>query len=111
MTLKPLVVPAMRGPGWSIAARAAIIYVLANPATYSPLRSLGIEIFWSHHIVMFAHRVWELFPKASGLPPSLLTAERVYSYVWFLLFTAAIGALWYVMDRRRRHEAAIFEAA
>lgn len=91
-----LTVPAVHGWGWSIAARAVFIYSI-NVLLWEPFH-LDIHIVWDLGLPLFSRYFKLMGPEWIG---------STYNLVVSLL----IGSLWFMVDRRRKHETAIQELA
>jgi uncharacterized membrane protein YphA (DoxX/SURF4 family) len=93
------------GWGWGLAARATIVYALPSLLNYLRLEYLHFRPrqLWEAAFPPFMVVVHALKPSASGDLP--------WQMLYDLLVALIVGGVWLAIDRKRKHEPAIFEAS
>jgi uncharacterized membrane protein YphA (DoxX/SURF4 family) len=102
-------VPALRGWGWGLMSRMAILFGLPSFANILELHRVGINLSRYRD---FAFPLFQryIMPAKTGTFPGDLDVTARYTMLYELSFALLGAVVWLLLDRRRKHEAVIHEA-
>src|SRR5579871_2378628 len=103
-----LAVPHVSGWGWSLASRWAILYALPQVLGLLRLEFLHIQVYSLWHSLYPSFLRYGL--RVSTPVHDTALSER-YGMLYEIFLPLVVALVWMAIDRKRKHEAAVMEAA
>jgi uncharacterized membrane protein YphA (DoxX/SURF4 family) len=104
-----LEVPSVHGWGWAAFIRIGFVYLLPGGLVF-PTGPVGSFIYkvWNAAQPFYQRHIAHL---DQGAPSFRSSSHSLHYFLYPILFAVVVGGIWTLIDRRRKHDAMIHEAA